>query len=68
MINIKVNFDGKGTKTECEVHIEGRKAAVCEFYSVLKSLEKCDEDFLCDAFEMLIKDKIEGSDDDESEG
>lgn len=69
MINIKVNYDGKGTETNCEVHIEGRKAAVCEFYAVLKSLEKCDGDVLCDAFEMLLHDKIkEAQDDDESEG
>ena len=68
MINLKVNYDGKGTETNCEVHIEGRKAAVCEFYAVLKSLEKCDDDVLCDACEMLLNDKIKEHDNDESEG
>lgn len=64
MINIKTKFDGKGTKTDCEVHIVGRIAAVCE---VLKALEKCDGDVLCVAFEKLLFDKLEGSDDDESD-
>lgn len=68
MINIKANFDGKGTKTDCKVHIEGRKAAVCECYSVLKSLEKWNGDVFCDAFEMLLSEKLDGGDDDESDG
>lgn len=72
MINIKVNYDGKGTESNCEVHIEGRKAAVCEFYAVLKSLSKCDNEVLTDALEMLVNDKFDemlkrGEDNDKSE-
>ena len=72
MINIKTNFDGEGTNVECEVHIEGRKAAVREFYGVIKTLSKADNEVFTDALGLLVDDKFkemrERSKDDESDG
>lgn len=67
MINIKVNSDGKEMEVKCEVHIEGRKNALREFYAVLAELSKCNDNVLCDALDMLVTDKLGGDDDDESE-
>ena len=67
MINIKVNNNGKGTEVICEVHVEGRKKAIEEFFGVIKALSDCDDEVLCDALEILISDKLGGNDDDESD-
>ena len=71
MINIKVNSNGKETEVKCEVHIEGRKNAIHEFYTVIKALSECDNDVLTDALGILVSDKLDatlgGDDDDESE-
>ena len=67
MINIKVNNNGKETEVKCEVHVEGRKKAIEEFFRVIKALSDCNDEILCDALGILISTKLGGDDDDESD-
>lgn len=60
MINIEVNSNREEMDVKCEVHIEGRKNALREFYAVLNELSKCNDNVFCDALEMLVMSKIEG--------
>ena len=65
MIEIKVNCKGKKTEVSGRVNVEGRANAVNEFYAVLQTLSKCDENVLVDALERMVADKLEGGDDDD---
>ena len=68
MIDIKVFKDGKKIEVESKVEIKGYKNAVEQFCAVIVALDNSSEEVLIDAFEKFMEMKMEGGDDDESEG
>ena len=68
MIKIEVVSTSKSAM-EVIAHgdIKGRDNAVHQMFAVLTALDRMDDEVLCDAFELFLKNKIkEKTDDDES--
>ena len=68
MVEIKAKQNGKKVEVEARGEVKGYDNAVSQFVAVIMALDKMSGEVLIDALEEFMKTKMEGDDDDESEG